>query len=194
MKTLDEAIIAEAVGRRGNTDTQAWDDGDWIAGVVAELGPEYGKRTRIFRELARYMGRSRQTISDLCQMAETYPADDTVIAETGVIVESARAMYGDVLTVGHFREAMRAPDPTALLEEAVASAAEWGGLPMPVDKLRQRVREINKEGEPAKTDLERLIDLLERAARALTDAIDVASPERQRHIHEALVQIDMVKA
>ena len=115
MKTLDEAIIAEAVGRRGNTDAQAWDDADWIAGVLAELGQEYGKRTRIFRELARYMGRSRQTISDLCQMSETYPEDDTVIEETGDIVESARVMYGDVLTVGHFREAMRAPDPTALL-------------------------------------------------------------------------------
>lgn len=194
MKTLDEAIIAEAVGRRGNTDTQAWDDGDWIAGVVAELGPEYGKRTRIFRELARYMGRSRQTISDLCQMAETYPADDTVIAETGDIVESARAMYGDVLTVGHFREAMRAPDPTALLEEAVASASEWGGLPMPVDKLRQRRLELNREDKVKKGPAERAADLIERITKDMTELIDLVQPEKQRHIHEALVAVDEVKA
>lgn len=65
---------------------------------------------------------------------------------------------------------------------------------MPVDKLRARVREVNADGRPPKTALELLADELERAIKALTAAIDHAAPEKQRHIHEALVQIDMVKA
>ncbi len=192
MKTLDEKIIAEAVGWRGAEDGKLWEMADWIAGVVAELGPEYGKRTRIFRELARYMGRSRQTVSDLCQMAEVYPKTPNVTAD-GVIIPSLREMYGELLTIGHFREAMRAPDPSSLLEECVATMPEWGGLPMPVDKLRARVREVNADGRPPKTALELLADELERAIKALTAAIDHASHEQRAHIHEALVAIDMTK-
>ena len=198
---LDEQILNEARQRRGNTDAQAWDNGDWIAGVVAECARQPGDNTMvvvvdgqrqtvkkptrsdILRELAKHMGVSRATTSDLCQLAETY--------EPGI-----REEFGATLTIGHFREAMRCQTVPAvkLLERAVKSEPEWGGLPIPVDALRQMVRKYNAEVEPAKSKRELAQMYLDRAHKALDEATQYLSVEAKAEVSKLMLWLTSVKA
>jgi hypothetical protein len=88
------------------------------------------------------------------------------------------------LTIGHFREAMRSKTHGAdeLLERAIRSADEWSGMPMPVDVLRQTVRSLNADLEPAKTKLELYKLALDRAFKSLGDALDFAPTKDQKSL------------
>lgn len=163
-QTLPETVLNDARQRRGNTDAQAWEDADFVAGVVAEFTRKRGDRTRVIKELGIHMGISRASVSDLAQLSETY--------EVGV-----REAYREALTIGHYREAMRCiavANPEKLLKHAVESADEWGGLPMPVDALRQHVRKLNAGLEVEKTKSELYRIYIDRAFKALGDALDYA--------------------
>jgi len=104
-------------------------------------------------------------------LAETY--------EPGV-----RERYSHLLTIGHFREAMRSKTHGAdeLLERAIRSADKWSGMPMPVDVLRQTVRSLNADLEPAKTKLELYKLALDRAFKSLGDALDLAPSKDQKSL------------
>lgn len=158
---LPEKKLNEARQKRGHTDAQAWADADFVAATVAEYTTRSGDRTRILKELAVAMGIGRASASDLCGLAETY--------EPGI-----REQYADVLTIGHYREAMRCKTahPASLLSLAVESSDEWNGQPMPVDALRSHVRELNRGEEPKKTKRELYVAYVERAYKSLGEALD----------------------
>lgn len=197
---LDERILDDARQRRGNTDAQAWDDADFVAGVVAECARQPGDNTMvvvvdgqkqtvkkptrsdILHELAKHMGVSRATTSDLCQLAETY--------EQGI-----RDEFSATLTIGHFREAMRCQTVPAvkLLERAVKSEPQWGGQPIPVDALRQIVRSYNAAVEPAKTKKELATKALDRAHNALCDALDYLTGESKADVSRLITKLLLVK-
>lgn len=199
--SLDEKILNEARQRRGNTDAQAWDDADFVAGVVAECARQPGdntivvvvdgqkqtvkkpSRSDILRELAKHMGVSRATTSDLCQLAETY--------EPGI-----REEYAATLTIGHYREAMRCQTVSAakLLERAVKSEPEWGGQPIPVDALRQIVRSYNAEVEPAKSKKELAQMYLDRAHKALDEACAYLGTEQKADVTKLMLWLVTVQA
>lgn len=186
---LDEKILDEARQRRGNTDEQAWDDADFVAGVVAECARQPGdnttvvivdgqrrlvkkpSRSDVLRELAKHMGVSRATTSDLCQLAETY--------EPGI-----REEFSSTLTIGHYREAMRCQTVPAvkLLERAVKSEPEWGGQPIPIDALRQIVRKYNAAVKPAQTPKELYALCIDRACKAIDDALNYAPKGDQKSL------------
>jgi len=161
VQKLPEEVLDKARAYRGAGDEHAWEMADFVASVVAECTRSRGDRTRTLKQLAQHMGVSRAQASDLCQLAETY--------EAGV-----RERYSQLLTIGHFREAMRSKThaPEELLERAVKSGDEWGGMPMPVDVLRAEVRSFNAGLEPPKTKLELYKLALDRAFKSLGDALD----------------------
>lgn len=198
---LDEKILDEARQRRGNTDEQAWDDADFVAGVVAECARQPGdtttvvivdgqkqtvkkpSRSDILNELAKHMGVSRATTSDLCQLAETY--------EQGI-----REEFAATLTIGHFREAMRCQTVPAvkLLERAVKSEPEWHGQPIPVDALRQIVRSYNAAVEPKKTKRELAKLYLDRAYKALNEATAYLDDKAKSEVTFLAMRVEKVKA
>jgi len=161
LQSLPEEVLNKARQYRGAGDEHAWEMADFVASVVAECTRSRGDRTRALKQLAQHMGVSRASVSDLAQLAETY--------EAGV-----RERYSHLLTIGHFREAMRSKTHGAdeLLERAVKTSDEWSGTPMPVDVLRQTVRSLNAGLEPAKTKLELYKLALDRAFKSLGDALD----------------------
>lgn len=197
---LDEKILDEARQRRGNTDEQAWDDADFVAGVVAECARQPGdnttvvivdgqkqtvkkpSRSDILAELAKHMGVSRATTSDLCKLAETY--------EQGI-----REEFASTLTIGHFREAMRCQTVPAvkLLERAVKSEPEWGGQPIPVDALRQIVRKYNADVAPAKTNKELAKMYLDRAHKALDEACAYLGAEQKADVSKLMLWLVAVQ-
>lgn len=174
MNTISEQYLDEARQYRGSGDERAWEMADWVKSVLVRVDEERhglrsGDRTRIFKELAIAMGVSRASVSDLCQLSETY--------EPG-----ARAQFADVLTIGHYREAMRCKtiDPLLLLHEAVETADEWNGQPMPVDALRVRVREANRGEEPKQTKRELFVAYIERMCKAADGALDYCEDETEK--------------
>ena len=171
IQNLPEDVLDKARAYRGAGDEYAWEMADFVASVVAECTRSRGDRTRALKQLAQHMGVSRATACDLCQLAETY--------EAGV-----RERYSHLLTIGHFREAMRSKThaPVELLERAIRSADEWSGMPMPVDVLRQTVRSLNADLEPAKTKLELYKLALDRAFKSLGDALDLAPSKDQKSL------------
>lgn len=187
---LSESVLNDARQRRGNTDAQAWDDADFVAGVVAECArqpgeprnttvtdPETGElrqkpsRSDVLCELAKAMGVSRATTSDLCQLAETY--------EPGI-----REEFSSTLTIGHYREAMRCQTVPALkiLEQAVQSDDEWVGQPIPVDALRAIVRKYNAAVEPAKGPKELYRMYLDRMCKTIEEALRYAPKADQKSL------------
>lgn len=161
IQSLPEEVLDRARQYRGAGDEHAWEVADFVASVVAECTRSRGDRTRALKQLAQHMGVSRASASDLCQLAETY--------EAGV-----RERYSQLLTIGHFREAMRSKTHGAdeLLERCIRTSDEWSGMPMPVDMLRQTVRSLNAEFEPAKTKRELYVACVERAYKSLGEALD----------------------
>jgi len=181
--SLPENVLDKARAYRGSGDGRAWEMADFVAEVVAECTRSRGDRTRALRQLAQHMGVSRAATSDLCQLAETYEAGD-------------RREF-DTLTIGHFREAMRSKTtkPVDLLRHAILTDDEWGGQPMPVDVLRQIVRKTNAGIEPAKTPLELYKLALDRADKALGDALDYcAKPSEKKSINSMREYLAGVKA
>lgn len=191
MNTISEQYLDEARQYRGSGDERAWEMADWVKSVLVRVDEERhglrsGDRTRIFKELAIAMGVSRASVSDLCQLAETYePARKITDPKTGEVVDvipGIREQFADVLTIGHYREAMRCKtiDPLRLLHEAVETADEWNGQPMPVDALRVRVREANRGEEPKQTKRELFVAYIERMCKALDGALDYCEDETEK--------------
>lgn len=171
VQKLPEEVLDKARAYRGAGDEHAWEVADFVASVVAECTRSRGDRTRALKQLAQHMGVSRAQASDLCQLAETY--------EAGV-----RERYSQLLTIGHFREAMRSKThaPVELLDRAIRSADQWSGMPMPVDVLRTSARSFNAGLEPEKTKLELYKLALDRAFKSLGDALDFAPTKDQKSL------------
>lgn len=198
--SLPENVLDKARAYRGATDDRAWEMADFVAEVVAECTRSRGDRTRALRQLAQHMGVSRAATSDLCQLAETYAPAVKKFDQTGKlisIVPGAREEFAETLTIGHFREAMRSKTtkPVDLLRQAILTDDEWGGQPMPVDVLRQIVRKTNAGIEPAQTPLELYKLALDRADKALSDALDYcAKPSEKKSIASMREYLSGVKA
>lgn len=181
-QNLPEEVLDRARQYRGTGDEHAWEAADFVAGVVAECTRSRGDRTRALKQLAQHMGISRASASDLCQLAETY--------EPGI-----RNRYSNLLTIGHFREAMRSKThaPVELLERAIRTADEWSGMPMPVDVLRETVRNLNADLEPAKTKRELAKMYLDRAYKALADALTYADDKSKGEVSFLMSRLERMK-
>lgn len=180
--TLPETILDAARQRRGDGDDRAWDNADFVASVVAETTIKRSQRSSVLAQLAVAMGISRAQATDLYLLAERYEP-------------AIRREYGDALTIGHYREAMRCQvhEAKAMLRWCIESADDYGGTPAGVDALRKHVRELNAAAQEPKTKAEQAAELLDRIVNMINDALGLVPVSQKRHLNAALAEVDKVE-
>lgn len=188
LQDLPEDVRNEARRRRGRYDPNSWDDADFIAGVVAECTKARGDRSRAISILASDMGMTRTEAVDLCTLGETYPPAIVMRDTKGKVIntiDGIREQYAGILTVGHYREAMRSESaikPAAWLALAVESMDEYHGMPMPVTVLRAKVRAANAEAKGKPSKKETYKQCIDSAFKALGNALEVAPDAHKKSI------------
>jgi hypothetical protein len=152
---------------RGFGDAEAWALGELSAALVDELGREHG-RAAIRIAVADEWGGTASTVKDYELTARYYPPDKRDF---------------DNLTWWHYRQARAAGDlDTSLdyLRQAVESADQYGGRPMPVRVLAAKMK---TNGHTKSSTLERLLRVLDGVVRGLL-TLDI--PEDLRAWLEAM--------
>jgi len=156
--TLPDDILNAMAEFSDNSTRSAWGAGD-TAALAVDRRKEFGmSKTQVRQALANRAGLKLSTVRKREAVARYW--DD-----------AAREEFG-VLSYGYFETAMRQPDPHGDLVMVLESAADYGGLPMPLSAYTVKVRERKhgKADDPRKLAAQAL-DKLRRALEC--DAVTV---------------------
>lgn len=171
---LPEAVLDKFRQHRGAGDSGRFTLGDDIESVAVEFAGRV-TLTRLYREAAKQTGRATGTLR---LYHETARACD----------EKLRAEFGDVLVYEHFREVRYLDDRAerkGYLAWCVDSAADFGGMPAPANKLAAKIKREKKIGPPPPTFAEHL----GRARADVDRARDAAETDDQRGAADALLAL-----